>query len=163
MVNRSCPKGALSPVAKVLKTLQTKLPTIETTQLIPNALHSLKPNPQAGSQQDLFLNIRARRHDAFAALFIDLEGTLDDLNARELIDRITKAAKHAKMDIVVNFEHLKHATPKAIQTLFDGDIIQSVTPYAKLRYRKFKEAFQVTLQELTLPDLGLLEEASHDA
>ena len=163
LVKRSSPRGALSPVAKVLKNLQTKLPTFETTQLIPNALHAFKSNRQMTGQPDMFLNIKARRHDAFAALFIELEGTLDHLNAQELLERITKAAKQTKMDIVVNFEHLKHATPKAIQTLFDGDIIQSVTPYATLRYRKFKEAFQATLQELTLPDLGLLEEAPHDA
>jgi len=158
MVKRSSPKGSLSPVAKVLKTLQAKLPTFETNQLIPNALHSLKQNVQAVGQQELFLNIRARRHDAFAALFIELEGTLDHLNAKELLQRIKKAAKDAQMDIVVNFEHVRQATPKAIQTLLDGEILKSVKPYANLRYRKLKEAFHSTLQEIGIPDLDLLEE-----
>ena len=164
LIKRSSPKGSLSPVATVLKTLQTKLPTFETGQLIPNALHSLKQNVHAVGQQDLFLDIRARRHDAFAALFIELEGTLDHLNAKELLERIKRAAQHARIDIVVNFEHLRQATPKAIQTLLDGELLEAVTPYAKLRYRKFKEAFQSTLQELSLPELDfLLEEIPQDA
>jgi radical SAM superfamily enzyme YgiQ (UPF0313 family)/anti-anti-sigma regulatory factor len=163
MVKRTSPKGSLSPVAKVLKTLQAKLPTFETSQLIPNALLSLKQNVQAVGQQELFLNIRARRHDAFAALFIELEGTLDHLNAKELLERIKMAAKDAQMDIVVNFEHLRQATPKALQTLLDGEILKSVTPYANLRYRKLKEAFQATLQEVGISDPGLLEETSEHA
>lgn len=163
LIKRSCPKGTLSPVAAALKTLQAKLPSFETNQLIPNALHSLKQNVKAGSSQDLFLNIRARRHDTVAALMIDLEGTLDQLNARELVKRITNAAQQARMDIIVNFEHLRQATPDAIQTLLDSDMLKAVAPYAKLRYRKFKDAFQTALQELTLPDSDLLEEMPQDA
>jgi len=150
-------------VAKVIKSLQTKLPTLETNQLIPNALISLKQNVQPVGQQELSLNIRARRHDAFAALFIELEGTLDHLSAKELLERIKKAAKDARMDIVVNFEHLRQATPKAIQTLLDGEILNSVKPYANLRYRKLKEAFQSTLQEIGVSDPSLLEETPENA
>ena len=163
LVKRSCPRGTLSPVAAALKTLQAKLPSFETNQLIPNALHSLKQNVKAGSAQDLFLNIRARRHDTFAALMIDLEGTLDHLNARELVKRIKDAAQQARMDIIVNFEHLRQATPDAIHTLLDGDMLKAIAPYANLRYRKFKDAFQTALQELTLPDSDLLEEIPQDA
>lgn len=163
LIKRTSPKGSLSPVAKVLKSLQTKLPTFETNQLIPNALYSLKQNVQSVGPQDLFLNIRARRHDAFAALVIELEGTLDHLNAKELLERIKKAAKHAQMDIVVNFEHLRQATPKAIQTLLDGEILKAISPYANIRYRKFKEAFQSALQEYGVSDLGLLEETTENA
>ncbi len=90
---RTTPKGALSPLAKVLKNLQVKLPTSETQQLIPNALH---PQPSPGSKpQELYLKMKARRHDAFAALFIDLEGTLDHLNAKELLKRIQQAGRAA--------------------------------------------------------------------
>ena len=67
------------------------------------------------------------------------------------------------MDIVVNFEHLRQATPKALQTLLDGEILKSVTPYANLRYRKLKEAFQSTLQEVGVSDPGLLEETPEHA
>ena len=162
LVKRSCPKGTLSPLATVLKNLQAKLPTLETANLIPNALHSLKQTVTT-APQDLFLKIRGRRHDTFAALFIELEGTLDHLNARELLARITDAAQKARMDIVVNFEHLRQATPGAIQTLFDSDTLKSVTPYAKLRYRKLKDAFDSALVGLTLPDSKLLEDITQDA
>ena len=163
LIKRSSPKGRLSPVAKVLKSLQAKLPTLETGQLIPNALYTLKPNTDTDGQQERFLNIRARRHDAFAALLIELEGTLDDFNAKELVTRVAKAAKAVHMDIVVNFEHLKQATPQSIQMLVDGNVLKAITPYAKLRYWKLKEAFQSVLTELTLPDPELLEETPQDA
>jgi hypothetical protein len=148
-------------LAKVLKNLQAKLPTFETQQLIPNALH---PQASPGSKpQELCLKVKARRHDAFAALFIDLEGTLDHLNARELLDRIKQAARDAKMDIVVNFENLKQATPKAIHTLLDGEILQAITPHTKLRYRKLKEAFQSAVSEISPGDLDLFDESTQHA
>ncbi|MDX1412336.1 MAG: DUF4070 domain-containing protein, partial [Nitrospirales bacterium] len=161
LIRRSTPQGSISPLAKVLKNLQAKLPTFETGHLIPNALIG---NPGLPTKpQDLCLKVKARRHDAFAALIIELEGTLDHLNAKELLERIKQAAREAKMDIVVNFEHLKQATPKAIQTLLDGKKVQAITPYAKLRYRKLKEAFQAAVQDMSSGDLDLFDEASHHA
>ena len=87
---------------------------MDTASLIPNALHKIKV---PAKPHELFLNIKGRRHDASVSLFIDLEGTLDHLNARELLNRIKDAAQQARMDIVVNFEHLRQATPGAIQML----------------------------------------------
>ena len=112
---------------------------------------------------DLFLNIKGRRHDASVALFIDLEGTLDHLNARELLDRIKDAAQKARMDIVVNFEHLRQATPGAIRMLLDQDVLTAVAPYAKLRYRKLQDAFHSALDGLTLFDPELFDELPQDA
>ncbi len=161
LICRSTPKGSLSPIAAVLKNLQAKLPTFETAHLIPNALHETSnPIPKA---QELFLKIKARRHDAFSALIIELEVTLDHLNAKELLQRITQAAQEAKMDIVVNFEHLRQATPKAIQTLVDGEMINAITPFAKLRYRKLKEAFQIGVSDISSSHLEVFEEVPHHA
>jgi len=163
LVKRACPKGTLSPVAKVLKTLQAKLPTLDTEQLIPNALHAIKLKIGEKTAQELWLNIKARRHDQFAALFVDLEGTLDHLNARELLERIRQAAERAKLDIIINFEHLRDATPAALQTLLDSEALKAVAPYAKVRYRKFKVAFQAALGGLSLNGLEMLEEDWQDA
>jgi len=158
LIKRTCPRGGLSPVAAVLKTLQAKLPSfgLETEQLIPNALHALK---KAGeTSQELWLKIKAKRHDQFAALVVDLEGTLDHLNARELLERIVQAAERARMDIIVNFEHLREATPRALQTLLDGEALKSVTPYVKIRYRKLTTAFEAALEGLSLNGLEMLKE-----
>ncbi|MCZ6780595.1 MAG: radical SAM protein [Nitrospirae bacterium] len=163
LTKRACPKGTLSPVAKVLKTLQAKLPTIDTEHLIPNALHAFKQKIEDTSAQDLWLDIKTRRHDQFAALFVDLEGTLDHLNARELLDRIKHAAEKAKIDIIVNFEHLKQATPEALRTLLDGEALKTVAPHAKIRYRKFKAAFEAALQDFSLSGLEMLQEDWQDA
>jgi len=163
LVKRACPKGTLSPVAKVLKTLQAKLPTLDTEQLIPNALHAIKLKIGEKTAQELWLNIKARRHDQFAALFVDLEGTLDHLNARELLERIRQAAERAKLDIIINFEHLRDATPAALQTLLDSEALKAVAPYAKVRYRKFQAAFQAALEGFSLNGLEMLEEDWQDA
>ena len=162
LVKRSCPKGTLSPVAKVLKTLQAKLPTFDTEQLIPNALHAIKKAGERTSHE-LGLQIKAKRHDRFAALFVDLEGTLDHLNAKELLERIKHAAEKARMDVVVNFEHLRQATPKALHMLLDGEALKAVAPHAKIRYRKFRDAFETALQGLSLTGLDMLEEDWQDA
>ena len=140
LVKRSCPQGKLSPIAAVLKNLQAKLPTMDTSLLIPNALHKIKQTVP-GNTHDLFLNIKGRRHDAC----------------------IKDAAQKARMDIVVNFEHLRQATPRAIQMLLDQDALNTVTPYAKLRYRKLKDAFHSALEGLTLFDPELFEELPQDA
>ncbi|HKT35743.1 MAG TPA: radical SAM protein [Nitrospira sp.] len=165
LVKRSCPKGRLSPLASVLKNLQAKLPVLDTDHLIPSALHALKQrfDPKAPSAQQLTLNIKVKRHDKFAALFMDLEGALDRLNVHELINRIREAAEKAKMDIIVNFEHLKLAAPDALKALIDSDAITAAVPHVKVRYRKFKDAFETSMQGLSLAGLEMLIEDFQDA
>ncbi|WP_447985316.1 B12-binding domain-containing radical SAM protein [Nitrospira sp. Nam74] len=165
LVKRSCPKGRLSPVADVLKGLQAKLPSFATEQLIPNALIALKQKFEetTAPAQELWLNIKTKRHNQFAALFVELEGTLDHLNAEELLTRIKQAAEQAKMDIIVNFEHLKHATPKALETLLNHDALTAIAPHAKIRYRKFTAAFASALEGFTLSGLDMLKEDWQDA
>jgi radical SAM superfamily enzyme YgiQ (UPF0313 family) len=165
LVKRSCPRGSLSPLASVLKNLQAKLPVLDTDLLIPSALHALKQrfDPKTVVPQNLALNIKTKRHDKFAALFVDLEGALDRLNAQELLTRIKHAAEQAKMDVIVNFEHLKLATPDALKALMDSETIKTAIPHVKLRYRKFKDAFEASLQGLSLSGLEFLSEDLQDA
>jgi hypothetical protein len=77
---------------------------------------------------------------------VDLYGTLDRLNALELINRITEAVNRAHMDIVVNFEHLKLATPDALKALVDSDSIRGKIPGVRVRFCKFKDAFEALLE-----------------
>lgn len=165
LVKRSCPKGQLSPLASVLKNLQAKLPVLDPENLIPNALHALKQrfDPKSLSAQNLALHIKVKRHDKFAALFMDLEGALDQLNVQELIKRITEAAEKAKMDVIVNFEHLKLAAPEALKALIDSEAIKAAVPNVKVRYRKFKDAFETSLQGFSLTGLEMLSEDFQDA
>ena len=64
---------------------------------------------------------------------------------------------------MVNFEHLRQATPEAIHMLLDKEILQAITPYAKLRYRNLKDAFHSALEGLTITDLDCFEEIPQDA
>ncbi|MBM4124542.1 MAG: B12-binding domain-containing radical SAM protein [Nitrospira sp.] len=163
LIKRSCPKGSLSPVASVLKILEAKLPTFETEHLVPNALLALKQKISDTGAKELWLKVHARRHDRFAALFVDLEGTLDRLNAKELLERIRQAAEQARMDVIVNFEHLREATPGALQTLLDGEALKAVAPYAKVRYRKFHAAFESALRDFSPGGIEMLKEDWQDA
>jgi hypothetical protein len=165
LVKRSCPKGTLSPVAKVLKNLQAKLPTVDTTQLVPNALHAIKQriDQTTAPAHGLWLNIKAKRHDRLAAVVVTLEGTLDHVGAKELLKRIREAAQKARLDIIINFEHLKHATPEALKALMDGEALKSVLPYARVRYQKFSAAFQGALEGLSVKGAEFLIEDAQDA
>ena len=165
LVKRTCPKASLSPLAGVLKNLQAKLPVLDKEKLVPSALHALKQafDPNALSAQQLIFHIKAKRHDKFAALFVDLDGTLDRLNALELIKRIKEAANQARMDIIVNFEHLKLATPDALKALVESDAMKVTIPNVKVRYRKFKDAFEASLQGFPLAGIEHLNEDLQDA
>jgi radical SAM superfamily enzyme YgiQ (UPF0313 family)/anti-anti-sigma regulatory factor len=160
VINRACPKGGLSPVAAVIKTLQAKLPSVEMENPIPNALLALK---KVSGQVDQFLSIKARRDAKLTALLVDLEGALDRLNAAELKTRIAAAASKAKLDIIVNFEHVRHATPQALATLMDGEFFAKAAPSVRVRYRKIQGAFASSLEGMSFNGLDLLAEDLQDA
>ncbi|MEK7221649.1 MAG: radical SAM protein, partial [Nitrospirota bacterium] len=160
VINRACPKGGLSPVAAVIKTLQAKLPSVEMENPIPNALLALK---KVSGQVDQFLSIKARKHEKLTALLVDLEGALDRLNAAELKTRIAEAASKAKLDIIVNFEHVRHATPQALVTLMDGEFFAKAAPSVRVRYRMIQGAFASSLAGMSFHGLDLLAEDLQDA
>jgi len=160
VINRACPQGGLSPVAAVIKTLQAKLPSVEMENPIPNALLALK---KVSGQVDQFLSIKARKHEKLTALLVDLEGALDRLNAAELKTRIAEAASKAKLDIIVNFEHVRHATPQALATLMDGEFFAKAAPSVRVRYRKIQGAFAASLEGMSFNGLDLLAEDLQDA
>ncbi|MDH3503796.1 MAG: siderophore-interacting protein [Nitrospirota bacterium] len=62
------------------------------------------------------------------------------------------------VEILVNVENLQQATPKAIYTLFDGEITWAIIPHMELWYRNFKEAFQSIVSEIALENLDLFDE-----
>ena len=160
VINRACPKGGLSPVAAVIKALQAKLPSVEMENPIPNALLALK---KVSGQVDQFLSIKARKHEKLTALLVDLEGALDRLNAAELKTRLADAASKAKLDIIVNFEHVRHATPQALATLMDGEFFERAAPSVRVRYRKITDAFASSLEGVNFRGMNLLAEDLQDA
>jgi radical SAM superfamily enzyme YgiQ (UPF0313 family) len=160
VIRRACPPGNLTPVAGVIKTLQARLPSVRMENPIPNALLALK---KMSGQVDQFLSVKTRKHEKLTALLIELEGALDHLNAAELKQRIAEAAKKAKVDIIVNFEHLRHATPQALHTLLDHEFFTQAAPSVRVRYQKLKDAFGMTLHDINLHSLDLLEEDTQNA
>ena len=92
-----------------------------------------------------------------------LEGALDRLNAAELKTRLADAARNAKLDIIVNFEHVRHATPQALATLLDGEFFKKAAPSARVRYRKIQDAFASSLAGMSFHGVDLLAEDLRDA
>lgn len=147
IIKRTSPKGSISPLSQVIQNLQTKLPSVETENLIPNALNSLREKVQEVSGQvsgqiDRFLQIRAQKTETLRELRVNLEGTLDRLNAKELKKRILQATEQAKVDIVLNFEHLQHATPAAFSTLADPQFLKKIADAANVKFMNLKKSFQ---------------------
>ena len=101
------PEGSISPLARTLRTLQGSLPAIETEGLIPNAVNTIREKIGTVSEQvstaGSNLLIRVRKSPKLQALLVELDGTMDKINALELKTRIIAAAEKAKMDIVINF------------------------------------------------------------
>ncbi len=160
VINRACPQGRLSPVAGVIKALQTKIPSVEMENPIPNALLALK---KVSGQVDKFLSVKARKHEKLTALTVELEGALDHFNAAELKQRLADAANRAKLDIIVNFEHLRHVTPQALQTLLDSEFFKQAAPSVRVRFCKLRAAFDTALADMSFQGLDLLEEDLQDA
>src|SRR3990170_5980858 len=122
IVNR-VPEGSLPPLAKIFKNLQGRLPSIETEGLMPNALSTLREKIGTVSEQVSTvrnsLSFKVKKSSKLQALLIELDGTMDKINALELKSRIITAMEKTKMDIVINFGNLRHTTPAALSALFD--------------------------------------------
>src|SRR5438128_2318987 len=160
VIKRACPQGQLSPVAGVIKALQAKIPSVQMENPIPNALLALK---KVSGQVDKFLSVKARKHEKLTALTVELEGALDHFNAAELKQRLADAARRAKLDIIVNFEHLRHTSPQALQTLLDGEFFKQAAPSVRVRFRKLRAAFDSALEGVSFHGQDLLEEDLQDA
>lgn len=151
LVHRTCPAGHLSPLAKTLKKLHVELPSIDTGKLIPNALGAVKTSvKEATTQIDRYLRMKVRKHEGLTTLMIELEGTLDRFNVGEVKKRILKAANKARMDIVINFEHLKYAAPEAISTLLDWRPLKHLAPAVRIKVMNLKSSFKETVDHLSL-------------
>ena len=67
------------------------------------------------------------------------------------------------MDTIVNFEHLKLAAPDALKSLVGSDAMKVVIPNVKVHFRKFKNAFEASLQGFSLAGFEHLHEELQDA
>jgi hypothetical protein len=161
LVKRTAPKGSLSPLSKVIQSLHVKLPSLTTENLIPNALNTLKEKAADAAQQiDRFLHIQVKRGDIARAeadttplrssLHLDLIGTLDEPGAKELRQRLLDAVRQAaKLEIIVNFEHVRYATPQAVSALLDGEYLKALKAHASVRFVNLKKAFQAAVERIT--------------
>ena len=162
LVYRTTPKAALTPVARALKALQTQFPAAAQNlqeELIPNALNALRTTVDNVSEQiDRIVKIKARRAESLKALMIDLEGTLDQINAKAVIDKLCQVAAQTRLDLVINCRQLRHATPAAISMLLDRNWISQLAPGVKVRYINLKQAYHDALEQLALSGSDLLSE-----
>ena len=67
------------------------------------------------------------------------------------------------MDTIVNFKHLKLATPDALKSLVGSDAMKVVIPNVKVRFRTFKDVFEASLQSFSLAGFEHLHEELQDA
>lgn len=159
IVNR-VPEGSLPPLAKILKNLHGRLPSIETEGLMPNALSTLREKIGTVSEQVSTvrnsLSFKVKKSPKLQALLIELDGTMDKINALELKNRIITAMEKTKMDIVINFGNLRHTTPAALSALFDLSIRDSLHPF-KIKCINLSAAFKEALEQINLKNITFVE------
>ena len=159
IVNR-VPDGSLPPLAKILKNLHGRLPSIETEGLMPNALSALREKIGTVSEQVSTvrnsLSFKVKKSPKLQALLIELDGTMDKINALELKNRIITAMEKTKMDIVINFGNLRHTTPAALSALFDLSIRDSLHPF-KIKCINLSAAFKEALEQINLKNITFVE------
>ncbi|MBI3621183.1 MAG: cobalamin B12-binding domain-containing protein [Nitrospirae bacterium] len=162
LVYRTTPKATLTPVARALKALQTQFPAAAQNlqeELIPSALEAIRTTVDNVSEQiDRIVKVKARRAESLKALLIDLEGTLDQINAKALIEKLRETAAQTKLDLVINCRQLRHATPAAIAMLLDRTWVSQLAPGVKVRYVNLKQAYHDALERLALSGSELLSE-----
>jgi len=114
------PKGGITPLAKVMKKSQGRIPVTEKAPLlIPNALGAIKSRAgEISSRLDAYLQVKIQKMDKPSALRISLEGVMDKAGGKALRKGIERAMKRIKTEIVIDFEKLHYATPQGIQALF---------------------------------------------
>ncbi len=159
LVRRTTPKASNPPLSKTLKKLHVQLPSVDTGNIIPNALNAVRSSVQEASTQiDRFLKMTVKKHEGLTTLLIDLEGTLDQFNVAEVRRRVAEAAQKARMDIVINLEHLRHAAPEALQALLDIRHLQRIVPAVKIKYMNLKASYQQAFENLSLAGLEVSKE-----
>jgi radical SAM superfamily enzyme YgiQ (UPF0313 family) len=159
LVHRTCPKGHLSPLGQTLKKLHVQLPSVDSGNLIPNALNAVKTSLQEASTQiDRFLKMTVKKHEGLTTLLINLEGTLDQFNVNEVRRRVVEAAKKARMDIVINFEHLRYAAPEALYALLDWNQLQRLVPAVRVKVVNLKASYRQALENFSLTGLEVSPE-----
>jgi anti-anti-sigma regulatory factor len=114
------PKGGLSPLCEVMRKGQGRIPLREKAPLlIPNALEAIRSTAEGISNRlEAFLHVRMQKMEKPSGLRISLEGIMDKAGGKALRRRIEEAVKRKRMEIVIDFERLRYATPQGIQALF---------------------------------------------
>ncbi len=150
------PKGRVSPLSRVINSLHGKFPSFERENMIPNALSNIKEKVgEVSGQIDRFLHVRARKNDDLSSLQVDLAGTMDKLNAKEIKKRILAAAERARMDIIVNFENLRYITPSGLKALIDKDLFRTIGPDVKVRCLNLKSSFKQVIDEMKFSNINI--------
>lgn len=154
------PEGSLTPLAGILNAIPGTLPSKETEGFIPNAVSTIKEKIESVSEQVSTagnnLLIRVKKSPKVQALLIELDGTMDRINAMELKGRIANAIEKTKMDIVINFENLKGTTPGAISALFDAGLKDKLSS-SRLKCINLSASFRAALEQINSANLTFIE------
>jgi radical SAM superfamily enzyme YgiQ (UPF0313 family) len=146
------PKGRLPLIADVLKKLQGIIPVKEKVGFIHSKIDSIKDKVEdLSTGVGSFLHVKVKKNEILNliqdhSLLVDLEGTLDKNAAIRLKKRLLNSIEKIKIEIVVNFENLKKATPVALQTLL-SDIPKEIKPL------NMSPAFKEVLKRISCVDI----------
>ena len=105
------------------------IPVKEKFGFIHNTVFSIKGRVEDVSLDlSSFLQISVKKLEKHHSLLIDLYGTMDKRAAERLKKRLIDAIERIGLDISVNFENLKKATPLALHTLL-SNVPKEIKPF----------------------------------
>jgi len=116
-IARRIPPGEVSPLAKVLQSLEGVIPIREVRSLLPTVTDEALQRGSSWIRETWnVLRIRAAYHEPMRTIFFQLEGAMDRTSTRALIKRVMRAVRTGR-SIVIDFERVHHLSPAAVDLL----------------------------------------------
>jgi radical SAM superfamily enzyme YgiQ (UPF0313 family) len=121
-IARRVPQGQLSPLARVLRSLNDVVPIRDAGNLLPTLPEEALEKGKAWVRETCgVLRICAVHHEPLKTIFFQLEGAMDLDSAKALIKKVSRALASGQR-IVIDFRKVHHLSPRAANLLLQENL-----------------------------------------
>lgn len=148
-IARRVPKGDLSPLGRILRSLNEAIPIRDMRNLLPTFPEEVLERGKSWVRDTYgVLRIRAVYHESVKTIYLKLEGAMDLTSAKTLIGKVTKALACGEK-IVIDFEKVHHLSPRAANLLVRENLDRIVLWKSRIRLVNLTDRVQGMLGNLT--------------
>jgi anti-anti-sigma regulatory factor len=116
------PKGQLSPLSRMLRSLNDAVPIRDVRNLLPTLPEEVLQKGRTWVRESYgVLRIRATYHEPLKTVFFQLEGAMDLASAKALIRKVSSALDVGQR-IIIDFERVHHLSPTAANLLLKENL-----------------------------------------